>query len=151
MTRADQVLSEARSLTPGRHLASAVFSPTRVTCFLFAVAWWTPHRVHYDVELARAEGYADVMVPGLLLTEYVVTALTSWTGDPTSLRQMNIRHLAPAFAGDTLTVDTEVVDVALGSDAAVIVADFTMSKASQIQVVGGRATVEVTSGRGPGR
>jgi hydroxyacyl-ACP dehydratase HTD2-like protein with hotdog domain len=137
------VEATARALTPGAHLPALIRSPTRVSCFLFAVAWWAPHRVHYDVEWAHHEGYGDVMVPGLLLNEYVVTALTSWTGDPSTLRRLTVRNTAAAFAGETLTIDAAVVDVAASEGSVTLTLDFTMVKDGGVQVAGGRGVVEV--------
>jgi hydroxyacyl-ACP dehydratase HTD2-like protein with hotdog domain len=131
------------ALVPGAHLPVLVRRPTRVTCFLFAVAWWTPHRVHYDVEWAAQEGYDDVMVPGLLLNEYVVTALTAWTGDPTSLRRLTVRNTAPALAGDTLRVTSEVTGVTEGDGVRTVALSFEMLRQDDRRILVGEARVEV--------
>jgi hydroxyacyl-ACP dehydratase HTD2-like protein with hotdog domain len=143
MISAHEAAEQARRLTTGSALPALVRTPTRVTCFLFAVAWWTPHRVHYDVEWAREEGYEDLMVPGLLINEYVVTAVTSWTGDPSNLRRLTIRNTGPAFAGDTVTVAGEVAEAVRQEDRTVITFDFTVVKQGDQPVATGRATVEV--------
>jgi 3-methylfumaryl-CoA hydratase len=133
----------ARSFQPGSPLPELQRMPTRVTCFLFAVAWWAPHRVHYDIEWARHEGFGDVMVPGLLISEYVVTALTSWTGDPCHLRRLIVRNTGPAFAGEQLTVRSQVAGVATDGDRTAVTFDFTVSKDGGQSVASGQATVEV--------
>ncbi len=138
-----EVASRARGMTIGTRLSSLVRSPTRITCFLFAVAWWTPHRVHYDVEWARHEGYDDLMVPGLLLNEYAVTALTSWTGDPSTLRRLTVKNLAPAFAGDTITIEPVVADTTERAGCRVITIDFTLTKGGPVQVASGRGVIEL--------
>ncbi len=99
--------------------------------------------MHYDVEWAREEGYEDLMVPGLLINEYVVTAVTSWTGDPSNLRRLTIRNTGPAFAGDTVTVAGEVAEAVRQEDRTVITFDFTVVKQGDQPVATGRATVEV--------
>jgi acyl dehydratase len=144
-------LASASAIRPGDRLPDLVRTPTRVTCFLFAVAWWAPHRVHYDVELAREEGYVDVMVPGLLLNEYVVSAVTSWTGDPTTLRKMTIRNTAPVFAGDTVKVESEVTAVRKSESIGGVTHDrvlaitfeYKMTKGDGQPVASGSALVEV--------
>jgi 3-methylfumaryl-CoA hydratase len=138
-----EAADRAGALAPGSTLPVLVRTPSRVTCFLFAVAWWAPHRVHYDVEWARHEGYEDLMVPGLLINEYVVTAVTSWCGDPCNLRRLNIRNTGPAFAGDTITVAAEVAETVSGKDHTAITFDFTVVKQAGQPVATGRATVEV--------
>lgn len=138
-----EMVSRAQSMAVGTRLTPLVRSPTRVTCFLFAVAWWTPHRVHYDVDWARHEGYDDVMVPALLLNEYAVTALTSWSGDPGTLRRMTVRNLAPALAGDTITVEPVVAAATERDGCRVITIDFTLTKQGPVQVATGQGIVEV--------
>jgi 3-methylfumaryl-CoA hydratase len=138
------------SFEPGSPMPELHRTPTRVTCFLFAVAWWAPHRVHYDVEWADHEGFDDVMVPGLLISEYVVTALTSWTGDPCHLRRLTIRNTGPAFAGENLTVRAEVAEVATGlgdlvGDRTAVTFDFSVSKDGGQSVATGQGTVEVSA------
>jgi len=132
---------EAWHLRPGDRLPRLVRYPTRVTCFLFAVAWWTPHRVHYDVEWAAHEGYGDVIVPGLLLNEYVVAAVTSWTGDPTTLRRLSVRYTAPAVAGDTLTLEPVVTDIDEVSGLRTVTFAFEMLRQDDAKLLFGEATV----------
>jgi 3-methylfumaryl-CoA hydratase len=144
----NSVARRARSFEPGSQLPELHRTPTRVTCFLFAVAWWAPHRVHYDIEWARQEGFDDVMVPGLVISEYVVTALTSWTGDPYDLRRLSIRNTGPAFAGENLTVRAQVAGVTPGEDRTAVTFDFTVSKDGGQPVATGQGTVEVPVGSG---
>jgi 3-methylfumaryl-CoA hydratase len=133
------------SFQPGTAIPEVHRTPTRVTCFLFAVAWWAPHRVHYDIEWAHQEGFDDVMVPGLLISEYVVTALTSWTGDPCHLRLLSIRNTGPAFAGDNLTVSAQVAGVVADRDRTAVTFDFSVSKEGGQSVATGQGTIEVAS------
>jgi hydroxyacyl-ACP dehydratase HTD2-like protein with hotdog domain len=97
---------------PGDQLPVLQRRPTRVTMFLFGVAYWTSHRIHYDVEAARAEGFDDILVTANLLSAYNVELLTSWTGDPFCVLELEERNVAPALAGDGLTVTGRVLDVA---------------------------------------
>lgn len=131
------------SFRPGSVLPEVHRTPTRVTCFLFAVAWWAPHRVHYDVEWARQDGFDEVMVPGLLISEYVVFALTSWSGDPCHLRRLTVRNTGPAFAGENLTVRAQVAEVVPGEDRTAVTFDFSVSKDGDQSVATGQGTVEV--------
>ncbi|ORW68099.1 hypothetical protein AWC23_21970 [Mycobacterium saskatchewanense] len=82
-----------------------------MSVFLFGVAYWTPHRIHYDVEYARAEGFDDVLVTANLLSAYNVQLLTSWTGDRQCVLELEERNVAPAVGGDALTVTGEVLHV----------------------------------------
>jgi hydroxyacyl-ACP dehydratase HTD2-like protein with hotdog domain len=97
-----------RHVAVGDELPSMIRRPTRVTLFLFGVAYWTPHRIHYDVEAARAEGFDDVLVTANLLSAYNAELLTRWTGDPHCVLELEERNVSPAVAGVTLTVGGRV-------------------------------------------
>jgi hydroxyacyl-ACP dehydratase HTD2-like protein with hotdog domain len=86
-------------------------TPTRLTVFMFGTAYWTSHRIHYDVEAARAEGFGDVLVTANLLSAYNVELLTRWTGDPHCVIELEERNVSPALAGDPLTISGTVVDL----------------------------------------
>ena len=86
-------------------------TPTRLTVFLFGTAYWTSHRIHYDVEAAREEGFGDVLVTANLLSAYNIELLTRWTGDPHCVIELEERNVTPALAGDALTISGTVVDV----------------------------------------
>jgi hydroxyacyl-ACP dehydratase HTD2-like protein with hotdog domain len=95
----------------GDDLPTATRTPTRLTLFLFGVAYWTAHRVHYDVEQARAEGYDDVLVTANLLSGYLAALTTDWAGDPSCLRTLTERNVFPAVAGDELTIRGSVTEL----------------------------------------
>ena len=59
-------------MSVGDSLGSCERTATRVGMFLFGVAHWTAHRIHYDTEWARREGYPDVLVPGPLMSAWQV-------------------------------------------------------------------------------
>ena len=130
-------------VTVGDELPSRWHTPTRVTLFLFGVAYWTPHRIHYDVEWARAEGYTDVLVTANLLSAYSAELLTDWAGDPGCLRGLQERNLAPAVAGDSLEITGRVAEVEPAPDAAggLVRCDLRVIKRDGTTVVEGRATV----------
>jgi hydroxyacyl-ACP dehydratase HTD2-like protein with hotdog domain len=96
---------------PGQQLPVLHRRPTRVSVFLFGVAYWTSHRIHYDVDAAREEGFGDVVVTANLLSAYSVEMLTHWTGDMRCVLELEERNLAPAVAGDALTMTGRVLDV----------------------------------------
>jgi acyl dehydratase len=116
-------------------------TPTRVTLFMFGVAYWTSHRAHYDVEFARAQGFKDVLVTANLLSAYNAELVTSWAGAAGTLRSLEERSLSPAVAGDTVIARgtvTQVEDVEGGRLAWCDLQIFTDADA---QVVQGTASV----------
>jgi hydroxyacyl-ACP dehydratase HTD2-like protein with hotdog domain len=101
----------ALSVAVGDVLTPFSRTPTRVTMFLFGVAYWTSHRLHYDVEAARAEGFDDVVVTSNLLSAYNVELLSRWTGDPQCVVELEERNVSPAVAGDPLTMTGRVLSL----------------------------------------
>ena len=104
-------LRPGSTVSVGDGLGSSERTSTRVGMFLFGVAHWTAHRIHYDTDWARHEGYPDVLVPGPLMTAWQVDLVTAWAGSPRALVSMEDRNAAPAFPGDVLTVTGEVTAV----------------------------------------
>lgn len=84
---------------------------TEVSNFLFGVAFWTAHRVHYDKELARAEGFDAPLVSGALMSAYASRVLVQWAGHPHAVRRVTSRNLASAVVGDTLDITGRVESV----------------------------------------
>lgn len=125
----------------GDELPPFTVTPTNVSVFLFGVAYWTPHRVHYDKEWARSEGYDDVLVTGPLMTGYLVRMLTAWSGDPAAVRRITLRNHAPAFAGDELTVRGAVSSVVSNGSGGEAVIAVSIVKQGDAEVVSGEAAV----------
>lgn len=125
----------------GDELPPLTVTPTNVSVFLFGVAFWTPHRVHYDKEWARSEGYDDVLVTGPLMTGYLVRMLTAWSGDPAAVKRIALRNHAPAFAGDELTVRGAVTSVSSRDAGAEAVIAVSIVKQADAEVVSGEAAV----------
>ncbi len=100
----------------GEALPPVVRTPDRLAVLLWCFGYWAVHRIHNDVEWARREGYADLVVGGALINSYVVEGLSDWSGDPTCLRRFRVRQHATAVAGDTLTARMSVL--AVGPDVA---------------------------------
>ena len=125
----------------GDELPPLTVTPTNVSVFLFGVAYWTPHRVHYDKEWARSEGYDDVLVTGPLMTGYLVRMLTAWSGDPAAVKRIALRNHAPAFAGDELTVRGTVTSVSSRDAGGEAVIAVSIVKHGDTEVVSGEAAV----------
>ena len=128
-------------VTVGDELPGRVHTPTRLTLFLFGVAYWTPHRIHYDPEWARSEGYDDVLVTANLLSAYTAELLTEWAGDPGCLRTLQERNVAAAVAGDKLEITGRVAEVEPAPGGGLVRCDLRVVKQDGTAVVEGRATV----------
>lgn len=125
----------------GDELPELVRTPSRVTLFMFGVAYWTTHRAHYDVEFARSQGFADVLVTANLLSAYSAELVTSWAGPGGSLRSLEERSLAPAVAGDTVTARGTVAEIEPTADGSLVWCDIGLFNQGGTQVVQARASV----------
>ena len=90
-------------VTVGEELPPVVKRPTRVSIFMFGVAYWTAHRIHWDKDWAQSEGYPDVLVTAPLATSYMSQMLVNWAGDPGCVRMLSTTYRALMHPGDTLT------------------------------------------------
>jgi hydroxyacyl-ACP dehydratase HTD2-like protein with hotdog domain len=104
----------------GDSLGTLERTPTRVGLFLYGVAHWTAHRIHYDPDWARHEGYPEVLVTAQLMSAWQIELLTQWAGSQEALIRLSERNVAPAFAGDTLTVSAEVTGVSREVDHTIV-------------------------------
>ena len=85
--------------------------PDAVDLFLFSAAIGLPHRIHYDSNYARDEGYRDTVVHGPLQGAWLGNVLGEWArAQGGRLSWMEYRHLNPAYSGERLTVSAVVSD-----------------------------------------
>lgn len=70
------------------------FCMSRTTLFRYSALTYNAHKIHYDLEWARREGYPDVVVHGPL----TVTMMMSMFQGPMSL--FEYRNRFPLFAGE---------------------------------------------------
>jgi hydroxyacyl-ACP dehydratase HTD2-like protein with hotdog domain len=114
---------------------------SRLTLFLFGVAYWTPHRVHYDVEFARSLGFADVLVTANLLSAYSAELLCDWAGSSAALRTLEERSIAPAVAGETIVGSGRVHSLDPSPGGGVVGCGLQLSTTSGRLIVQSKATV----------
>lgn len=79
-------------------------TPDPVLLFRFSALTFNAHRIHYDLEFARsAEHYPGLVVHGPLQI-VLLTALLALAAPGATLRRLDFRGHAPAFAGHELTL-----------------------------------------------
>lgn len=89
----------------GAELVTSEVRPSEVDLFMFCAATWLTHRIHYDREYARSEGYADLVVPGPLQMAYLANLVDSFARHHGGrLVELGVRHRAPAMCGHPLTL-----------------------------------------------
>lgn len=81
---------------------SGTLNPTEPLLLRFSALTFNAHRIHYDLPYAReVEGYAGLVVHGPLTASLLLNFATECFGP---LAQFNFRGLAPAFAGEVMTL-----------------------------------------------
>jgi hydroxyacyl-ACP dehydratase HTD2-like protein with hotdog domain len=86
-------------------------TPTPVQLFAFSAATWNTHRIHYDPEWARVEGYPDVIVQAHLHACFLSQAVKNAFGEGARLERLGWQNRTAAVAGDELTVTGRVTAV----------------------------------------
>ncbi len=124
---------ELRHVEPTSNLAS----------FLMGVAWWGAHRIHYDYQWARHDGFEDVVVMGAHMYAWVDRLLTRWAGDPGCLRKLGFRHLAVAHVGDDLEVVARVTATRALADRGDVEWSIEIAKADGTRVATGTALLQL--------
>jgi len=84
-------------------LPQRTYQPDEVDLFRYSATLWLAHRIHYDGDYARSEGYPKPVVQGPLQGAYLIGLVEDWLlplgGHVTEIRY---RHLQTSFAGDIL-------------------------------------------------
>ena len=127
-------------------LPPQVKQPTYVSLFLYDVAIWASHRIHYDQDHARSEGLKDVVIVGPMQTAYMGQMLVNWAGgDPACVKKLSASHRAMAHPGDTLTAKA-VARRKYSEDAAHYVEfDVWVENQDGVQTTMGKATLALPS------
>ncbi len=67
--------------------------------------------LHRDPEYARANGYDDKVVFGMLTTSFISTLCGVWLpGENSLIYDMNASYIKPVYVGDELTVSGRVTE-----------------------------------------
>src|SRR5262245_9627669 len=96
---------------PGSPLPELVEHVDIVTNFMFGVALFTAHRLHYDQVGAEQDGFMAPVIPGTLMSAYIARLLVDWTGDPACIRRLANRNMATEVVGHDIRVTGTVTGV----------------------------------------
>lgn len=95
---------------------------TTVDLVSYGAATWDWHRLHYDIEYARAMKLPNVIVDGQAYGAVFAKAVLDWAGPRAFVRRMSLKFRSMAFAGDPLRVEGEVSAIETGADPLVTIA-----------------------------
>ena len=130
----------------GDTLPPRTWMPTEVQLFLFSAATWNSHRIHYDREYARQEGYPDVLVQSHLHAAVIADAVRSFCGAGARLTAIGWQNRGPAVPGDTLSVTGTVTRVEHGHAGLEVAFEFAERNQRDELCVTGTATALVPEG-----
>lgn len=100
----------------GQVLPPVVRSACRAQLFLFSAATNNPHRIHYDIDFAKAEGHDDVLVQGSLQGAWLAQYVMEWVGPAGRLLYLKWRNRRPLYAEESLVLTGTVSTVGPGQD-----------------------------------
>lgn len=95
-------------IVEGAELPTLTRRPSHVQLFRYSAVTWNAHRIHYDVEYARREGYPDVLVQAHLHGAFLIEMLMAWMGPQGRLLRFGWQNRAAAVPGDELTCSGRV-------------------------------------------
>jgi 3-methylfumaryl-CoA hydratase len=97
---------EAASIPPADVTRTLVTDPTLL--FRYSAITDNPHRIHYDLPYAKAEGYEALVVNGTVPTMFLLEMFRAHVGaEPVGWQS---RNLAPILAGTALTLTLSADD-----------------------------------------
>jgi hydroxyacyl-ACP dehydratase HTD2-like protein with hotdog domain len=96
----------------GDHLIERRFVPTEIELFMYCAATWNTHRIHYDRDYARLEGYRDLVVPGPMQAARLGQMVAEFAAaNDGRLAAMSVRHHAPLYCNDAATMHADVASL----------------------------------------
>lgn len=101
MTEADLYFED---VAVGGSLPELRRRPSAVQLFRFSAVTWNAHRIHFEREYARHEGYEEVLVHSQLHGCFIAQAVTDWMGPHGRLVSFSWQNRAPAQLGVELVV-----------------------------------------------
>ncbi|GGJ22078.1 hypothetical protein GCM10010052_18970 [Paenarthrobacter histidinolovorans] len=96
---------------PGAPLDVLERSVNRVQSTLYSAAIRFAHQVHFDDELCKAQGWNGVILPGFLLGNWCLEAVTRTLGPRSVVRSVSFRLTSVAYPDTLHRISGEVVKV----------------------------------------
>jgi acyl dehydratase len=109
---------------------------TRTRIIQFAGVSGEYSELHIDEPAARARGHPSVMAHGMFCAALAARAVSERHGR--QIRSFEVRYLAPAWPGDTLTAECAVIAVSESGDAVV---DVRLTSSNAAAILTARAHV----------
>jgi len=147
---ADRTESQAPAMddAAGEPVAAAEFRLRELDLFMFCAATWLTHRIHFDRDYARSEGYSDLVIPGPLQSARLGQLIADFAGSyGGQLEYLEVRHRSPAVCGTTLRMSATIAKAEVGPDSVAATLDVRVTDPDGRIHSSGRS--EVTLARSP--
>ena len=95
----------------GDDVGPMVKKPTRSDLAAFVDVWGTKLGRFTDDEVAKAEGFTGVILPGNMSMAFLAQLLTEWCGDSGKLKRLEVDFRRSIQPGDTLQCTGIVTDI----------------------------------------
>ena len=92
----------------GTEITPLIKSPTTQQLVKWAGASEDFNAIHYDKDIAEAQGLPGVIVHGLLKGSFLIQMLTDWAGDKGAVRKISIQHRGMNYPGRNLACKGKV-------------------------------------------
>jgi hydroxyacyl-ACP dehydratase HTD2-like protein with hotdog domain len=103
--------------TAEKPVAVTEFRLGELDLFMFCAATWLTHRIHFDRDYARSEGYSDLVIPGPLQCARLGQLLADFAGTHGGrLDYLEVRHRSPAVCGTSLRMAATIAKAEIGPD-----------------------------------
>lgn len=97
----------------GDEIGTLEQAPDAVDLFLYSAAAWAPHRIHYDLDYARSEGHAGLVVHGPLQAAYLARLASEFAATHgCRVRSLRFRHVGALLAGTRVVCRGRVTAIA---------------------------------------
>lgn len=106
------------ALVGGEALCPLEKQPNRVGVMLYCASICNFHRLHFDAEFAREQGFDGLIVPGFMIGNWCAEAATRSFAADLRVARLRFRNVKVAYIGMTYRVIGSVVSVDHRADGA---------------------------------
>jgi len=127
----------------GEQMPALTVTVDETQLFFFSAATYNGHRIHYDQQWAKAEGYDDVLVQGPLQAALLARAIGDWIGGRGRLVSFAVQNRAVAHPGERLTFGGQITSKRLADGGPGLVDLDIAGRRDDTVLMPGTATVEL--------
>lgn len=132
-----------RDLKPGEAVPPLDRCVSRVQSTLYSAAIRFAHQVHFDDEMCRAQGWKGVILPGFLLGNWCLEAVTRMLGPQSVVRSVSFRLTSVAYPDVKHHISGEVTKVERDGDWTLVTCTMTVNDPDETLVTKATVTVAV--------